>query len=145
MKQADSLRASASAVIFDSKGKVLLHRRSDNRRWGIPGGGIEIGESVEQAVVREVREETGLEVTPLRLIGVYSDPELQVLAYPDGTRVQYVNLCFECKALAGELTPGDESLEFCYADPRDLPADLLEMHRPRIADALVPGGKVQVR
>jgi 8-oxo-dGTP pyrophosphatase MutT (NUDIX family) len=64
------IRPGVAAVIFD-EGRVLLQRRDDTGRWGLPGGGVEPGESVRQALIREVREETGLEVEPLRLIGVY--------------------------------------------------------------------------
>lgn len=70
----------AGACIRDEKGRILLLRRADGdiRRdglWSVPGGGIEPGERLDQAAVREVREETGLEVEPVALIGVYSDPE----------------------------------------------------------------------
>ena len=60
--------------------RVLLQRRDDNGRWGLPGGSVEPGESVRTAVIREVHEETGLDVEPLRLIGVYSDPANEAIA-----------------------------------------------------------------
>jgi 8-oxo-dGTP pyrophosphatase MutT (NUDIX family) len=61
------VRASVSAVIFDRQGRVLLQQRSDGGQWGLPGGSVEIGESLHQAVAREVSEETGLRVTASRL------------------------------------------------------------------------------
>src|ERR1051325_4042675 len=67
------IRPGVSAVVLTPEG-LLLQRRSDNGLWGLPGGGVEPGESVSAAIVREVREETGLDVTPVRLVGVYSAP-----------------------------------------------------------------------
>ncbi len=76
--------AAACAVVFDEGGRVLLHQRSDSHQWAIPGGAIEIGETAQHAVVREVREETGYLVEVVRLIGVYSDPDQTTVTYPDG-------------------------------------------------------------
>jgi 8-oxo-dGTP pyrophosphatase MutT (NUDIX family) len=129
------IRASVSAVIFDRRGYVLLQQRSDGGQWGLPGGSLEIGESLHDAVAREVREETGLTVRPRRLIGVYSRPELQVVRYPDGNAWHYVNVCFECVVRGGRLTTCDETLALAWAPPRRLPAPLLSNHRIRIRDA----------
>ncbi len=139
------LRAAASAVIFDERGRILLQQRSDNGRWGLPGGGLEIGETVAAAAVREVREETGLEVEVIRLIGLYSDPAFQVVRYPDGNVVHYVSACFECRVVAGALALCDETLALAWFDPRALPADLLSIHRLRIEDALVGRPEAFVR
>src|SRR5262245_33852004 len=92
------IRPGVAAVIFDD-GRVLLQRRDDTRRWGLPGGAVDPGESVRDAVIREVLEETGLDVEPVRLIGVYSDPVYhQVMTYPDGNLIHYVSTVFECVA-----------------------------------------------
>ena len=98
------VRPSVSAVIFDRRGRLLLQQRSDGGQWGLPGGSVEIGESLADAVRREVHEETGLDVTVRRLIGVYSDPALQVVRYPTGHVWHYVGVCFECRATSGTLT-----------------------------------------
>ena len=112
-------------------------QRSDNGRWGLPGGYVEIGESVSAALCREVREETGVEIEPGRLVGVYSDPAQQVIAYPDGRRVQAVNLCFEARVLAtAEPTTPEESLAVGYFEPAALPEPLVPIHAIRIRDAL---------
>jgi ADP-ribose pyrophosphatase YjhB (NUDIX family) len=112
-------------------------RRSDNGNWGLPGGYVEPGESVVQATAREVREETGVEVEPGRLVGVYSDPVVQVIAYPDGRRVQAVNLCFEARPLAsGEPTTPEETLATGWFAPDALPEPLVPIHAIRIRDAL---------
>jgi ADP-ribose pyrophosphatase YjhB (NUDIX family) len=130
------IRPGVAAVIFD-EGRVLLQRRDDNRQWGLPGGAVEPGESVHAAIVREVREETGLEVEPLRLIGVYSDPaNHQVITYPDGNVIHYVSSVFECAVRGGTLTCGEESLELEYFPPEGLPDDTLAISRIRIVDAV---------
>ena len=129
------IRPSVSAVIFDRRGRLLLQQRSDGGQWGLPGGSVEIGESVRDAVVREVKEETGLTVAVKRLIGIYSDPALQVVKYPDGNVWHYENVCFECSVRGGELTTCDETLDLRYVPAGRLPATLLPNHRIRIRDA----------
>jgi ADP-ribose pyrophosphatase YjhB (NUDIX family) len=131
-----TIRPGVAAVIFEGE-RVLLQRRDDNGRWGLPGGGVEPGESVRDAIVREVREETGLEIEPLRLIGVYSDPaNHQIVAYPDGNVIHYVSAVFECAVRGGTLACGTESLELGLFAPEALPADTLPISRIRIVDAL---------
>ena len=134
-----AIRLSVSAVVW-SEGPgsaLLLMQRSDNGAWGLPGGYVEIGESVVQAAAREVLEETGVRVELGRLVGVYSDPAVQVIAYPDGRRVQAVNLCFEARPLAVE-TPGtpEETLATGYFPASALPAPFVPTHEIRIRDAL---------
>lgn len=129
------IRPTASAVIFDRRGRLLLQQRSDGGQWGLPGGSVEIGESVREAVQREVREETGLIVAVRRLVGVYSEPALQVVRYPDGNVWHYVSLCFECRVRGGTLRTCDETLALEYFSPRRLPPTLLANHRVRIRDA----------
>lgn len=134
-ERALGIRPSVSAVIFDRRGRLLLQQRSDGGQWGLPGGSVEIGESVTDAVRREVREETGLHVAVGRLIGVYSAPERQVVRYPDGNVWHYVNVCFECAARGGALQTCDETLALDYFSPRRLPEAVLSNHKIRIRDA----------
>ena len=130
------IRPGVAAVIFQDE-RVLLQRRDDNRQWGLPGGSVEPGESVRTAVIREVREETGLDVEPLRLIGVYSDPaNHQIVTYPDGNVIHYVSSVFECAVRGGTLTCCEESLELAFFPPDALPADTLPISRIRIVEAL---------
>jgi ADP-ribose pyrophosphatase YjhB (NUDIX family) len=128
-----------SAVVWsDGQGSpLLLMQRSDNGAWGLPGGYVELGESVAAATAREVLEETGVQIELGRLVGVYSDPERQVIAYPDGRRVQAVNLCFEARPV-GKLEPTtpEESLATGYFAPAALPEPFVPIHAIRIRDAL---------
>ena len=123
--------------MFNERGDILLQKRSDNGYWGLPGGKVDIGESVEQGAVREVLEETGLRVAVRRLIGVYSDPKLySILTYPSGHAVHYVTLVFACEYESGELRISDESTDIGYFDTKALPEKTLAAHRIRIKDAL---------
>src|SRR4030095_10104949 len=111
------IRPGVAAGICEDGG-VLLQRRDDTGRWGLPGGGVEPGESVRQAVIREVREETGLLVEPIRLVGVFSAPgPHRVWTYPAGTVIHYVSTVFECVVHGGALACGDESLALDWFDP----------------------------
>jgi len=133
---ANSLVPAASAIVTDSEGRVLLHRRRDNDMWALPGGVMELGESLAGCAIREVREETGLEVEVVGIVGVYSDPK-HVFAYDDGEVRQEFSICFECQALAGDLTISDESKELRFVD-RSAIAELpmVDNIRRRVTDYL---------
>ena len=143
-----SLRLSVSAVVWRDGGRreLLLMQRADNAHWGLPGGYVEPGESVEQAAAREVREETGVQVEVGRLVGVYSDPAAMVIAYPDGRRVHAVNLCFEAAPIAaGVATTPDETLATGYFAWDALPEPLVPIHKVRIEDAVAGAVAARVR
>ncbi|HUS14332.1 MAG TPA: NUDIX domain-containing protein [Chloroflexia bacterium] len=132
----NTLRPSAAAVIFDDAGRLLLQERGDNGYWGLPGGSVELGETIEAAVVREVCEETGYDVTVVRLIGVYSDPLHTVVNYADGNRVQYVNCLFECRITGGAAALSDETRALGWFAPDALPDPFVPNHVIRVQDAL---------
>lgn len=162
-KDPTELGLSVSAMVWREQ-KILLMRRSDNGLWGLPGGFVELGESVADAARREVAEETGWSVEIGRLIGVYSDPAHQVVDYsrsesgpgsrpedgrpPSGERgrVQVVNLCFHATALvAGEPTTPEETLEMGFFAADALPEPFVPIHEIRIADGLADGREARVR
>jgi 8-oxo-dGTP diphosphatase len=131
------LLPAVGAIIWDEAGRVLLIRRGDGRGWSLPGGIMEPGESVVEAVIREVREETGLQVEPVKLIGVYSDPEYMHITFSNGDQAHLISSTFECRVLGGELAPdGDESLEVVFVAPDSLPDRVVCDHAVRIEDAL---------
>ena len=118
-------RIGVYALIFDDKRVLLAHRR-DIDWWNLPGGGMEIGETVEEAMCREVLEETGLEVQVERLVGVYSKPQKQEVV-----------LTFRCRVTGGELQATTESRACRYFPPDALPHNTLPKHRERIEDDLL--------
>ena len=125
------LTPATAAVITDKAGRVLLIRRGDGRGWSLPGGVL------ADSLVREVEEETGLVVEPVRLIGVYSDPDVNHITYPNGDQIHLVSATFECRVVGGHLRPdGEESLEVAYISPQALPASLVPAHHIRIKDAM---------
>jgi mutator protein MutT len=123
--RANTLVPAASAIITNENGEILLHRRSDNNLWALPGGTMEIGESIRQTVIREAREETGLEVQPQRIVGIYSDPK-HVIEYPDGEVRQEFSICFACRIVGGKLHTSNESFDIRFFSPQDL--EQLNMH-----------------
>jgi ADP-ribose pyrophosphatase YjhB (NUDIX family) len=135
-----------SATLFDAdRLKILLTRRADNGRWCLPGGHFEPGEDVAEACIREMHEETGLEVRVVRLVGVYSSPDF-VLDYGERGRFQVVALSFEVETVGGELGLSDETTEVGYFTAEDIAdLDLLEHHRTRIADAFADGHATHIR
>jgi 8-oxo-dGTP diphosphatase len=134
----DTVMMPATAgIILDQAGRVLLIRRGDGRGWSLPGGMMEPGENVCECLAREVREETGLEVEPMHLVGIYSDPAYTHITYPNGDRVHFVSATFQCRVLAGEpKADGDESLEVRFFSPQALPQPMVCDHEMRIRDAL---------
>lgn len=123
--EANSLKVAVSAFVVDPQLRLLMIRRTDNNLYSIPGGGQEVGETVTQAVVREVKEETGVDVEVTGLIGIYSDPA-HVIAYDDGEVRQEFSICFRARVLGGELRTSSESKEVQWVEPADL--DDLDIH-----------------
>jgi 8-oxo-dGTP pyrophosphatase MutT (NUDIX family) len=128
-KRADEntkVRVGVGVVITNAEGWILLEKRSDCALWGFPGGRIEAGESIREAAVREVFEETGLTVRITRLLGAYSEPSERIVTFLDnGEVVQLVDLMVEATILSGELTCSSESLELRFFDPAHLPPDMV--------------------
>jgi ADP-ribose pyrophosphatase YjhB (NUDIX family) len=124
----NSIVAAASAIVTNEAGDILLHRRTDNELWALPGGVMELGESIADTAVREVYEETGLRVIPRHVVAVYSDPK-HVFAYSDGEVRQEFSVCIACDIVSGKLTISDESKELKFVPTGDISS--LNMH-PRI-------------
>jgi len=105
---------SVTGLVFDEARRVLLVRHENGNVWVAPGGAIDPDEAPQDAVVREVWEETGLHVAPTSLCGVFGGPEFRV-RYANGDETDYVMAVFECCRLGGELRPdGEETLEVRY-------------------------------
>ena len=114
----------ANVLITDHGGRLLLLRRSDNGCWGVPGGAMEPGESLEETARRETFEETGLSVGEMSLFGVFSGPELYY-RYPNGAQVYNVSVVYHTRDVSGEISLNQaEHNEMRYFDLEHLPPDL---------------------
>lgn len=121
----------AAACVYD-QGQVLLQRRADVDAWGFPGGAIELGESAAEAAIRETREETGLDVEIVDLLGVYSKYEQR---YRNGDVTQPITVFFRCRPTGGTLrVDGVETLELRYFPLTDLPPLFNQQHEDAAAD-----------
>lgn len=122
---ANSVVPSVVAVVEDGHGRVLLIRKTDNNLWALPGGGHEIGESIADTVVREVKEETGYDVGVEAITGTYTDPG-HVMAYDDGEVRQQFSIAFRARLVRGQARTSSESSEVVWLTPAE--TEDLEMH-----------------
>ena len=137
METKQEILPAVAAIIFNQRGEVLLQRRKDVNRWGIISGHVEFGESVTDAILREIREETAVAGAITRFIGIYSSPTSQTYHYPNRT-VQYITSYFEVE-LQEEITAGfsnEETAELRYFAPDDLPEALAQVNEFWLQDAL---------
>lgn len=121
----NSLVPGGAALAVDDQGRILLQRRADSGNWSLPGGTMELGETLGDAVVRETREETGLDVELTGIVGIYTDPR-HVIAYADGEVRQEFVVVFSARPVGGTLAVSDESTEVGWFDLASIPA--LQMH-----------------
>jgi 8-oxo-dGTP pyrophosphatase MutT (NUDIX family) len=113
------LLPSVTICLFDDHRRLLLARHLAGEVWSTPGGAIEPGETPAAAVVREAREELGVEVRPTALIGVFGGPDYEVV-YPNGDHVAYVTMAFECEHVRGTLEPDQHEItDVMYVGPDD--------------------------
>ena len=121
-----------AGLIQNEAGAFLLQLRSDNGRWVMSGGMLDPGENPATGIVREVYEETGLQVMPERIVGVYGGEDYYV-NYPNGDRVSMVSITFKCRVIGGQLqVDNDETQDLRYFAYDDLPETLDYRHRERI-------------
>ncbi len=112
----------AAVLLSDQQGNLLMNFRPDNHTWGVPGGAVEPGETVEEAARRETKEETGLDAHRLDLFGVFSGPGY-FYRYPNGDEVHNVTIVFTCRDYSGQMDQSNEesmALRFFRTDEINL-------------------------
>lgn len=120
---ANSIVPSVNVAVTDDDGRLLVIRRTDNGNWALPGGGIDVGESLADAAVREVEEETGIRCQVIGLVGIYTNPR-HVIHYTSNDEVrQEFSIVLTARAIDGDPTPSDESLSVEWVPPRRLLED----------------------
>ncbi len=126
-----------TAVVINERDEILLQLRRDTKTWAPPSGGLEPGENLAQCVMREVLEETGIEIIPESIIAVLSGDDFAV-TYPNGDQIGVVSSVFRCRPRdkAAPRVNDDESLEMRYFPSSALPHNMLPRHKWIISKAL---------
>ncbi|MFI6362679.1 NUDIX domain-containing protein [Nocardia sp. NPDC050630] len=122
----NSLVPGGSALVVDEHGAILMQRRSDSGNWSFPGGIMEIGETLEQCVIRETKEESGLDIEITGILGIYTDPQ-HVIAYADGEVRQEFNITFYGRVIGGRIEVSSESTEVKFLRLEEL--ETLPVHQ----------------
>ncbi|WP_033776393.1 NUDIX hydrolase [Salinispora cortesiana] len=115
----NSIVVAVTVFVTDSKGRVLLIRRTDNGLWAIPGGAQDFGEYIAETAVRETKEESGVDIRVAGVVGIYTDPK-HVMSYSDGEVRQQFSICFLGECLGGNPTPSSESSEVRWVSRAEL-------------------------
>jgi ADP-ribose pyrophosphatase YjhB (NUDIX family) len=118
--KANSLVPSVNVVVTNDNGEILLIRRSDNDNWAIPGGAIDLGESMTEAAIRETREESGITCEITGLVGIYTDPRHVILYTSNGETRQEFSIVLTAAAVGGTPTPSNESSEVRWVQRGEL-------------------------
>jgi ADP-ribose pyrophosphatase YjhB (NUDIX family) len=114
---ANSVVPSANVVVANEAGHVLLIRRTDNDNWALPGGAMDLGESLVDAACRETEEETGVRVQITGLVGIYTDPK-HVIHYTSNDEVrQELSVVFTARPVGGQPRASSESREVHWVAP----------------------------
>jgi ADP-ribose pyrophosphatase YjhB (NUDIX family) len=121
------------AIIEDKLGRILLQKRTDYDIWGIPGGILEIGETFEETVKREVHEETNLTLNQIELFGIYSGKNGHA-KYANGDKVFSVQIIFRATEFKGIMKANNESKELCFLHKNEIPKNLNRHQSPFILD-----------
>lgn len=125
------LMVGAAILLLDGENRLLMLKRSDIGRWGIPGGALELGEVVENAARREAFEEANLEIGEMSLFGVFSGPKLYY-KYPSGDEVYNVSIVYMSRDWRGEIKLNQEHTEWKWVAACDIPENISPPIRPVI-------------
>lgn len=134
---ASSIVPAVNVAVTNEAGELLLIRRSDNDNWALPGGGVDIGESLTQAAVRETREESGIECQVTGLSGIYTDPRHVILYTSNGEVRQEFSIVLTAIATGGQLTVSSETTEARWVKAGDVARYQMDRSmRQRVAHVL---------
>ena len=125
--KANSLVPSVNVVVVNDAGDILMIRRSDNENWAVPGGAIDLGESMTHAAIRETKEESGIDCEITGLVGIYTDPKHVILYTSNGEARQEFSILLTARPTGGTPTPSDESTEVRWVKP----SEVTEFHMDR--------------
>ncbi len=139
MKNKTEILPAIAVIIFNEQGEILLQRRKDVNQWCILSGHVEFGETITDAALREIREETGAAADIVRFIGLYSSPASQTYHYKERS-VQYVTAYFEARftEMVNLDFYNDETSELRFFHPEEIPAELAQINPDWLHDALDP-------
>ena len=122
----------AGGCIFNEFGEVLLQKRTDFDAWGFPGGAIELGETPQMAAIREIKEETGLDVEITELIGVYTELDME---YPNGDSAQSICIAYKFNVVGGSITcDNEETKELKWFSLKNMPKLFCKQHEQILND-----------
>jgi 8-oxo-dGTP pyrophosphatase MutT (NUDIX family) len=125
------LMVGTATLIVDANNRLLMMKRSDNGFWGLPGGGVELGEDVQAAARRELREETGLETVEMNIFGIFSGPEA-FYQYPNGDQIYGVMIVYLAQGWRGDVCLNDEHTEWNWFEPAQIPGNIFPLITPVI-------------
>ncbi len=144
--KANSMVPSVNVVVVNDHDEILLIRRSDNDNWAVPGGAIDLGESMTQAAIRETKEETGIDCEITGLVGIYTDPKHVILYSSNGEARQEFSIVLTARPLGGQPTPSDESTEVRWVSRADIQGYTMDRSMSmRVRDFLESPGKSRLQ
>jgi ADP-ribose pyrophosphatase YjhB (NUDIX family) len=125
--QCTRVKIGAGAFVENISGEFLLERRTDNGLWGLPGGAVYPGETLEETALREIQEETGFIIEITGFLGIYSDPQDgRIVCYPDnGDLAHIIDVIFVASIVSGNLRMSNESLDVKFFGRHELPVDIV--------------------
>jgi ADP-ribose pyrophosphatase YjhB (NUDIX family) len=115
----NAIVVAGTVFVLDDHRRVLLIRRTNNDLWALPGGGQEFGEFIAQTAVRETKEESGIDIEVIGLVGIYTDPN-HVVEYSDGEVRQQFSICFRGRRVGGDLSTSNETSAARWVTPTEL-------------------------
>ncbi|GAA1711011.1 NUDIX domain-containing protein [Kribbella yunnanensis] len=136
---ANSIVPSVNVVVVNDRDEILFIRRTDNDNWAIPGGAVDLGESVPAAAIRETKEESGIDCELDGIVGIYSDPKHIILYTSNNEARQEFSIVFTAHPTGGELRTSDESSEVKWIPRADIPSLTMDPSMRKRVDRYLSG------